>query len=481
MIQPKRVLGAFPLAMITVAAIISLRNLPLSAEFGLASVFYFVVSALVFFIPIALVTAELATGWPRAGGNYIWVSEAFGKPVGFFSLWMAWMESIAWFPAILAFTAAMLAHLIAPIFPGLEHNKLFYFAVMLSVFWGATFLNFLGIKTSGWVSSLGVVSGTLIPGALIIALGIWWVLSGQDTHIIFTWAAFVPEFRLDTMVFFSGILLGLAGVEVAAFHIREAKHPQRDYPRALAMGVVVILLISILGTLAIVVVVPQTELSLLSGLIQAFKVFFSAFNLLWAVPIMALLALVGSLAGINTWTVGPAKGLMVTAEDGFLPPILRRVNKAGVPVGMLVFQALIGTVLSLVFLWMDSHSAAYWVLTALSAQFTVVQYGFVFAAAVRLRYTRPNTERPYQAPGGKLGIWLIALVGIAACLFGFWIVYVPPSQLETGDRGVYQTLLASSFIILSLIPIILSMRRSLKSKDKGKDKEKGSHAVGGKI
>jgi amino acid transporter len=454
--------------MITVAAIISLRNLPLSAEFGLASVFYFVVSALVFFIPIALVTAELATGWPRSGGNYVWVSEAFGKPIGFFALWMAWMESIAWFPAILAFTAAMLAHLIAPLFPGLEHNKIFYFVVMLTVFWGATFLNFFGIKTSSWISSLGVVTGTLIPGALIIGLGVWWVLSGQPAHISFHWAALVPEFRLETMVFFSGILLGLAGVEVAAFHIREANNPQRDYPKALAMGSIVILLISIVGTLAIAVVVPQNDISLLSGLIQAFTVFFSAFDMLWMVPIMALLALIGSLAGINTWTVGPAKGLMVTAEDGFLPTILQKVNPAGVPVGMLVFQASIGTVLSLVFLWMDSHSAAYWVLTALSAQFTVVQYAMVFASVLRLRYKEPGTARPYRVPGGKLGIWLISFIGILACLFGFWIVYVPPAQLDTGDRATYQTLLASSFIILALIPIILSLRRQLMGRKKGK-------------
>jgi len=182
LIQPKRVLGTFTLAMITVAAIVSLRNLPLSAEFGLSSIFYFVVSAIVFFIPIALTTAELATGWPRAGGNYVWVSEAFGKPFGFFSLWTAWMESIAWFPAILAFTGAMLAHLLTPLFPGLEHNKIFYFAVMLTVFWGATFLNFLGIKTSGWISALGVVTGTLIPGALIIGLGIYWVMAVIRWH-----------------------------------------------------------------------------------------------------------------------------------------------------------------------------------------------------------------------------------------------------------------------------------------------------------
>lgn len=455
---PKRVLGTFTLAMISVAAIISLRNLPLSAEFGLSSVFYFVVSALVFFIPIALVTAELATAWPRPGGNYVWVSEAFGKRWGFFALWVAWMESIAWFPAILAFTAAMLAHLIAPFFPGLEHSKFFYFIVMLVVFWGATFINFLGIETSGWVSSLGVLAGTIIPGALIIGLGLWWVLTGQDTHISFSWAALIPDFRLDTMVFFSGILLGLAGVEVAAFHIREAKNPQRDYPRALTIAAFLILLISILGTLAIAIVVPQKEISLLSGLIQAFTVFLNAFNLTWAVPLIALLALIGSLAGINTWTVGPAKGLLETAEDGFLPPILRRVNNLNVPVAMLVFQACIGSILSLVFLFMDSHSAAYWVLTALSAQFAVVQYGLVFAAAIRLRYSQPHLKRAYRIPGGKLGIWLIGGVGILACLFGFLIVFIPPSQLDTGDRFVYQSLLAVSLVVLTLLPMVLSLQ-----------------------
>lgn len=459
LIQPKRVLGTFTLAMITVAAIISLRNLPLSAEFGLSSIFYFVVSALVFFIPIALTTAELATGWPRAGGNYVWVSEAFGKPFGFFSLWTAWMESIAWFPAILAFTGAMLAHLLAPLFPGLEHSKVFYFVVMLTVFWSATFLNFLGIKTSGWISALGVVTGTLIPGALIIGLGIYWVMVGHPMALSFSWDALIPDFRLDTMVFFSGILLGLAGVEVAVFHIREAKNPQKDYPKALAIASIIILSISILGTLAIAVVVPQNDISLLSGLIQAFKIFFEHFGLGWAVPIIALFALIGSLAGINTWTVGPAKGLLVSTEDGFLPPFLKRVNGAGVPTGMLVFQALIGSILSLVFLWMDSHSAAYWVLTALSAQFTVVQYGFVFAAMVKLRYSQPNTDRAFMIPGGKLGVWCVAVVGIAACAFGFWIVYVPPAQLETGDRTVYQAMLAISFVLLSVIPILFSVRR----------------------
>lgn len=459
-----RVLGTFSLAMITVAAIISLRNLPLSAVFGMSSIFYFALAAIGYFIPIALVTAELATGWPKPGGNYIWVGEAFGKPWGFFTLWMSWMESISWFPAILAFTAAMLAHLIHPLFPGLEHSKAFYFTIMLLVFWGATFINFLGIETSSWVSSLGVITGTLIPGALIILLGIWWILAGHPSHIEFSWSALIPDFRLETMVFFSGILFALSGVELAVFHIRDAKHPQKDYPRALAIASFIIFVVSILGTLAIAVVVPQNDISLLSGIIQAFTVFFGSFNLLWAVPIMALLALIGALAGINTWTVGPAKGLLVTAEDGFLPPALKKVNAKGAPTGMLIFQGCVGTILSFIFLFMNDHSAAFWVLTALAAQFTVVQYGLVLCAAVWLRYSQPEIKRTYRVPGGNIGIWIISLIGIIFCMFGFAIVFIPPEQLETGDRTVYQLLLLVSFIILTIPPIVLSYYRHINQK-----------------
>jgi len=464
MVKQRRVLGTFTLAMITVSAIVSLRNLPLSAELGLSSVFYLAVAASVFFIPIALTTAELATGWPQSGGSYVWVSEAFGKRWGFFALWMAWMETIAWFPAILAFTAAMLAHLLAPIFPGLEQSSCFCFPVMLSVLWGATCINFLGIEASSWISVLGVILGTLIPGILIVGLGVGWVVSGNPLHIAFTWKALVPEFQLENLVFFSGILLGLAGVEVGAFHVREAKNPQRDFPRALVIAAIIIVLVWVLGALAIAVVVPQQEISLLSGLIQAFSVFLNAFQMAWAIPILALLALVGALACINTWAVGPAKGLLVTIQDGFLHPCLRTVNQKGVPTGMLFFQACVATVLSILFLWMDSHSAAYWVLTALAAQFAVVQYILMFAAVVRLRYSQPNVNRAYAIPGGRAGVWVVACCGILACVFGFWIVFIPPAQLATGDRTAYRGLLGMSFITLATLPAVMGYHRRVRKK-----------------
>jgi amino acid transporter len=447
-----RVLGTFTLAMMTVAAIVSLRNLSMTAEMGFSAVFFLCVAALVFFIPISLVTAELAASWPQSGGCYLWVSQAFGKPVGFVALWASWMASVSWFPTMLAFTATMLAHMLDPLLPNsaLEHNTFFILGIMLAVFWGTTISNFYGLKFSGFLSSFGVLLGTLIPGALIIILGLAWIFFGKPSEIPLTFQSLIPDFKLDNLVLFGGVLLGLAGVELAAYHIRETKDPQKSYPRAMLIAAVLILGVYILGTLAISVVVPQQNLLLASGLIQAFQVFFASVGLAGLVPLIAFFLFIGAIAGINAWVIGPAKGLLVVAQDKFLPKWLERENNHGVPVALLLTQAIVGSLLAMVFLYIRDHSASIWFLTALSAQFTFVQYTLVFCAALRLRYLQPKTVRAFRVPA----IWLVAGLGIISCIFSFAIVYAPHVKLVSIGLGSYCSLLTLSFVLL-LSPALL--------------------------
>jgi amino acid transporter len=446
-----RVLGTFTLAMMTMAAVVNLRNLSLIAELGFTAIFFLIVAALIFFLPIALVTAELASTWPRPGGCYVWVDEAFGKPLAFISIWFSWMASVSWFPAVLAFTATMLAHMLTPLFPNLEHSTNFILITMLVVFWGTTISNFYGIKFSGIFSSIGVLVGTLIPGGLIIALGIWWIVSGKPTQIPLSITSLVPDFKLDNLVLFSGVLLSLGGVELAAYHIREAKNPQKSYPRAVMIAVALILAVYILGTLAITVVVPQSDLLLASGLIQAFQVFFANVGLAWIVPLIALFLFMGAIAGVNSWVVGPAKGLLVVAQDGFFPHWLQRVNTHEVPTALLVTQALVGSVLSLVFLYIQNNSASIWFLTALSAQFTFMQYLLVFCAALKLRRSQPQILRAFKVPA----LWLVAGLGIASCIFSFLIVFAPHAKLVSIEIETYCMLLIASFMVLMLPAMLL--------------------------
>ena len=184
--KPRRVLNVFILAMMNVSIMLSLRSLPLISELGLSSLFFFLLVAITFLIPCAFVSAELATGWPKSGGVYVWVREALGDRWGFFSIWMQWIHNVSWYPVILSFVATTLAYVIAP---DLKENKLYVLAVILLSFWGMTALNFLGIKVSSWFSSMGVIAGTILPVLFIISLGISWFALGSPLQITFSASA----------------------------------------------------------------------------------------------------------------------------------------------------------------------------------------------------------------------------------------------------------------------------------------------------
>jgi len=124
----KRIISIFVLAMLNVSIMASLRNLPLVAELGYSMIFFFAVVAICFLIPCSLVSAELATGWTKDGGIYVWVREAFGDRWGFFAIWMQWIHNVSWYPAILSFVAATLAYVFNP---SLAANKPFILSIVL--------------------------------------------------------------------------------------------------------------------------------------------------------------------------------------------------------------------------------------------------------------------------------------------------------------------------------------------------------------
>jgi amino acid transporter len=261
------------------------------------------------------------------------------------------------------------------------------------------------------------------------------------------------------MVFFTGVLLGFAGIEVAAYHIQDIESPRKLFPRATFFATFLILTISILGALAIAAVLPPEQISLASGVMQAFEAFFVALNLPWMIPVIALMIFIGALALLNTWIIGPSRGLYASAEYGNLPRLCKVANRHGSPVQILVMQAVIGTLLATSFLLMPSVNASYWILTVLAAQLILMMYFLIFIAVIRLRYTQPDTHRPYQIPGGKLGLWLTAGVGACACIFSFLIGFLPPPDIAIGNPVLYSLILVAGIVIFSLPPYFWRTKR----------------------
>ena len=245
---------------------------------------------------------------------------------------------------------------------------------------------------------------------------------------------------------------------MSAVHAEDVKNPQRDYPKAILYSTGIIFLTLVLGALAIVVVVPDNKLSVVSGLIDAYSVFFNTFHLPWMIPVLVWLIVLGALSGVSAWIIGPTKGLLVSARDGSLPKIFSLVNRFGAPVPILIAQGIIFSLLSSVFILSDSVNAAYWMLSDLSAQLALLVYVFMFAAAIKLRYTQPNRPRSYQVPGGNVVMWIVAGSGIVCCLFAMAIGFVPPTQIPIQNVFFFELFLVGGVILFVLVPWIFAKK-----------------------
>ncbi len=423
-----RSMSVFTMSMLTVAAVLSLRNLPSMADYGWSIIFYLVMACLCFFIPSALVSAELASTYPDDGGVYLWVKQAFGPKWGFVAIFMQWVENLPWFPACLTFVASAIAYVFNP---ALATNKWFVFVTILVTLWLATFLNFKGMRVSAFLSSSGVLAGTVVPGVVIILMVIVYLAMGNPIKVPFDeGTSLIPDLSNPTqLMLLAGMMVALAGMEMSSVHVTEMNNPGRNFPKAILGAALVVILLSVAGSLAIAFVVPPSQLSLAAGVCQAFEDIFTSLHCKWLTPIMCFLLAYGAITMVVTWVLGPSKGVLEVAKEGYLPAYWQKRNANNMPVRILVIQGIISSVLSTAVLFTPTISNAFWLMSALTAQLYMVMYLFMFAAAIRLRYSQPNVTRPYKIPGGKFGIWVISGVAFLVSLISIFCGFIPPSNV----------------------------------------------------
>lgn len=462
MVSKKHALTIFSLTMITVGSVDSIRNLPATALFGSQLIFFFTLGALFFLIPTALVSAELASAWPKQGGIYIWVKEAFGRQAGFLAIWLQWIENVIWYPTILSFVGGTIGYLINP---ALANNPYFLWSIIVSAFWGATLVNLRGMHLSALFSNLCTVTGLLLPMALIISLGAIWIYDANPVQIQFDIQHMLPHLKDEGMwVSLTAIMLSFCGVEIATVHANDIENPQKAFPRALGYSVLIILSTLILGSLAIAVVLPQKDINLVAGIMQAFDAFFGRYSFSWVMPLVALMLVMGGLGGVSNWIIAPTKGLLVAARDGNLPPLFQRTNRHDAPIVMLITQAVIVTLLSTLFLFMPSVNGSYWLLTAMAAQLYMLMYLLMFFAIIKLRFSHPNTPRVFKIPGGKFGLFIISGMGILGTVVTLVVSFFPPDGINVGHFMSYELTLFLGLLVMCSPPFIVNFwRRSHKA------------------
>lgn len=448
--MPKKI-SFLSLMILIIAAIDNIRNLPAAALFGSSLIFFFTISALIFLIPTSLVSAELSAAFPKHGGIYQWVKLAFGKQWAMVAIWLQWVNTMIWYPSMLSFIAGTFAYLIDP---ELAKNKAYLVTTILTTFWGLTLINMRGLHVSALLNNIFCIIGTMLPLMLLIALGGIWVYQGHPLQIEINWQSLVPP--LDNSTSWTSLIFIMAsflGIELSGVHVNDILNPQKNFPRAVLLAALFIFASMTLGALSIAFVMPNQEISLISGVMQLFSSFFVMFGLESLTPFVTLLIVIGSTGTMINWIISPAKGLLHAAEYGFLPKTLAKLNKNGVASNMLLMQALLVSVLSLLFLFEPDINGIYWFLTALSTELYMAMYVLMFFTALKLHYQHPERQGTFKIPGGSLGIWLTSLLGLTGCLTTMVVSFLHPENVEVGTPFRY-FLMVCGGTVLAISPLL---------------------------
>ncbi len=467
----KKNMTVFTLSLMTVAAVVtSLRGLPMMAKEGLSMIFYILFAVIMFLLPASLVAAELGGIFSKEGGGvYTWVKKAFGSRWGFIAIWLQWIQNVVWYHTTLAFSAGALAYLFMR--PELANNGFYNGAVILVIYWLATFFALKGTDVVSSITKYGVLVGTVLPGIFIIVLAIIWAAKGntifflEPTHAVVAAEKVIGELPharlfphisgLGSIAFLAGIILLFAGVEVHAVHANELKNPAKQFPISLFIAMLIIFLLFFLGSLAVATVLPSKDISLTAGIMQAFKELLDKFNLTFLVPVIGLLTAFGAIGGVMSWISGPSRGLLETAKQGEIPPFMEKINKNGMQISILMIQGVIVTILTSLYFIMKDVSVAFFLLSAMTITLYLVMYILMYGAAIKLRITQPDLPRSYKVPGGVVGMCIVAGVGLIGVIFSLVVGFFPPSNLPIGNPKIYVGIVAAGMIVFIGLPMII--------------------------
>jgi amino acid transporter len=433
------------LAFITVGSVGNLGSTPPLAVLGLASVSLYVVPAVLFLVPVSLVAAELASGWP--GGVYNWVEQGISAPMGLLAVWCEFAQTIFFYPALLAYIADTLAYVVDPRLAG---NGVYTAVIIIVLFWAGVLVTSRGSLLVAALSSSGTVIGTLIPGAIIVALGVAYLLQGHHSAAPMTAQHVFPAWQgVASIVLVVNSFFTYAGVEVNAVHIDELRNPSRDYPKSIFLALGLCLAVFIFPTLAISWVVPSHQISFTAGVMQAFDRLLTHFGLAFGVPVIAIALAAGALAGILAWLDGPSEGLLkIGRQQGFLPPYFQRVNRQGIEVRILAAEGVVITFIALLYAFIPSVTHAYWIFAVMATQVYMIMYVLMFIAAMRLRRSQPDQTRSYRVPA----LGLLCVVGVMAAVAAIVIGFVPPAQFGHSDPFLYAVLILAGILTIGLLP-----------------------------
>ncbi len=440
---------------------------PAFASSGFALVFYLLLAGIFFFLPTALISAEMATGdgW-QDGGVYKWVGTAFGPRWGFAAIFFQWFQITIGFITMLYFIIGSISYMIDV--PIINTDPLYKFLGVLVMFWFVTYLN---LKGAGFITKLTKISftaGIILPALLLIVMAIVYTIDGNKIEIEMNWGTFIPDFtKIKTIVILVAFMLSYLGIEASAVHVNELDNAKKNYPIAimiLAFGAIVM---NIFGALSVGFVVPVDKIQLNVGIMQAFEHYLILYHIKWMLPVTAFLLALGAFGEVAAWVSGPIKGLQATAMDGLLPAKFKKVNENGVSVSLVIAQGIIVSIwAALLTFGGTGGNLSFLLAMALTVVSYLTMYILLYFTYYRLKSKHGDVPRAYVVPGGSFGRFIIPFLGLLMSAGAFIIAFFPPSTIKDSEIKSYEMILIIGFVVIFFLPHIIYHFRPNKKVEK---------------
>jgi amino acid transporter len=456
--QLRKTMGFWDVLLFNIATVLGPRWIAAAGHNGTSSISLWVLAAVFFFVPGALVINELSSRFPEEGGLYAWSREAFGPFHGFVAGWTYWIYTVFYFPGLLLASASMSAYIVGGHGAALAQNRTFLITVSLSLLVVAVLLNIIGLNIGKWLQNAGGV-GTYVPLLMLVGIAalVCW-RHGSATH--FTFQNMMPAWNWDTVNFWSQIAFAFTGLELVSAMSEEVRDPRRTLPRAVFGAGALIALMYIVGTFAILSLVPAADLDPQSGVFHAITAGSMVLRLGALGMLAAILVTVGNAGGVGSTVAGIARVPFVVGIDRYLPAAFGKIHSRWkTPYISILVQAIVsGAILLLSQIKSKTVIEAYQFLIDAAIILYFIPFLYMFAAVIKLAHRKDRSGNPHAVlvPGGVAGVWICGGLGFLVVLVGIAVSLVPPG--DSANKLVFELKLVAGTVASVLLGLALYWR-----------------------
>jgi amino acid transporter len=466
--QLPRVMGVWDVLLFNIATVLGPRWIASAAHNGTSSVSLWILAAIFFFVPTALVIVELSTRFPEEGGLYAWSKDAFGEFHGFVAGWNYWVYTLFYFPALLFASASMAAYIGGIGYAPLAQNRTFLLIGSFVLLFVAVYMNIIGLRIGKWLQNAGGVSTFLPLTVLVVVAAFLWHRQGSVTQ--FTWSNIWPHWDWNTVNFWPQIAFAFAGLELVSTMSEEVRDPRKTFPRAILGSGIVIAVLYIAGTVAVLSLMSNAAVDPKSGVFQALTIASAALKISALGMIAAMLVTVGNAGGVGSTVAGIARVPFVVGLDRYLPSAFGRIHpRWKTPYVSILVQAIISGLILLLSQINESTVSAYQILVDGTNILYFIPFLYMYAAAIKLAYRPDRYASPGAVliPGGRLGVWIAGGLGFVVSLAGILLSLIPPGETVNKLQFEVKLIGGTGFAILLGIGLYIRGARQ-KARETGK-------------